>query len=591
MRKWLSSVLVLIACATGASAQPGGPSGWQVERDSNGRVVAQRDAHGNWSTYRPAEGGRSTTITHFRNGVGEWQEKWIMDEEGRRVAELVRPGVPRLDDYARVLRLFGLAPGRPIPETTMGWDLMGERQRFSAESPFGSFERIESAGEQEVERRETTTVLGRSLSVTVKGTEQGFLLVDDAGGWRAERFGSGGLVSASDAHGVIARVERDQLGRPVAYRLGEVGVLRFTYSDSTPQWTAKELVDLRDGHVLFRWETAVRAGAAGPEAQSMTTRPRATVRLLIPGHGAVAEWDETLYPTGVMVARVGDHPYGLVPLMGNGDVVRSLTMFEERAARGWDRIDYTDEQLFVHVVTDAGDSDTAEQTAIVVLPRTAPEAVSRAAGAASRLSAPPIASVLDARSLRRTVAPLISVRPCGSPNVGCTCIDWNDGQEVRCPTTTDGGDGDGGGGGSEPPEPTGGGGGGTGFPSANPLTPRQTFILNNAMPRALKALTDHESCRKLFENLNRPDGAWVLDNTTYKNWSQNSNCSGNNAFTLPNWMTVYLCQGFETLSVSTAAATLIHEALHSAGKLEAPNYPDEMTSPEIQAMVERECHL
>jgi hypothetical protein len=586
MRIFLSSVAVLVLSTAALAAD--GPSGWKVERNEEGEVVARRDAYGNWSSYRSTDQGRSTTITHFRNRAGRWQEKWIRDAEGHRVVELVRQGSPRLGDYVRLLRRFGVSPGKPVAEAELGWQKStdDDAARFIVESPFGRFERLELLVGGAVVRRETTSVLDRSFGVEIVPSEGGYLLRDEAGGWRGESYDAAGLVSARDAHGDLVDVERDHLGRPVSYRLGELGLLRFTYGDSTPQWVSKEVIDLRSGEVLFRWESAVLPGTVGPEAEAVTTRPRASIRFLIPGHGAVAEWDETLYPDGVMVARVGDHPYALVPFDPQLDIVRSVTIFEASAARGWDRVDYTDDQLFVHVTTDAGDSDSAEQTAIVVLPRHAAAKAERKGAAA-----PAVSVAVERSALRRQAAPLISVRPCGDPNVGCTCLDWNNGQEVRCPETTGGTDDGGGGDGSEPPEPTGGGGGGGGYPTADPLTPRQTFILNNAKPVAQRALADHESCRDLFADLNRTDGAWVLANTTYRNWSQNSNCSGNNAFTVPNWLTVYLCSGFEALGVNDAAATLIHEGLHSAGMLESPKYPNEMTSSQIQALVEQACHL
>lgn len=57
-------------------------------------------------------------------------------------------------------------------------------------------------------------------------------------------------------------------------------------------------------------------------------------------------------------------------------------------------------------------------------------------------------------------------------------------------------------------------------------------------------------------------------------------------------MTVFLCQDFEDLPEHTAAAILIHEALHSAGMLELPKFQNAtMTSRQIQEMVENACNL
>lgn len=368
MRPWLAAVVVALVAAIPAAAQKG-PSGWQVETAPDGRLEVHRDGFGNWSTYQRSEDDRRRINTHYRNGAGRWQEMWIFDQQGERVAEIVQPGASGVADYVKVLRLFGLTPGKPIPGSVGGWESGDEPSRYGMASPFGKFELMNLDGAGGIERRETTTVLGRSFSVELVRTEDGTLLRDDAGGWRAERHDAEGLVSARDEYGPIVRVERDDRGRAVAYWLGELGVLRFTYGDASPQWTTKELIDLRDGQAVFRWDTTMPPGALGPDAQSVKSRPGAAIRLFVPGHGSIAEWDPVLYPEGVMVARLGNDPYALVPFERDLDLVRSLTLFELFTARGWDRIDYTRDHLFVHMTTDAADSDTAEQTAIIVLPR------------------------------------------------------------------------------------------------------------------------------------------------------------------------------------------------------------------------------
>lgn len=92
---------------------------------------------------------------------------------------------------------------------------------------------------------------------------------------------------------------------------------------------------------------------------------------------------------------------------------------------------------------------------------------------------------------------------------------------------------------------------------------------------------------------NRTNGQVVIELTTYRDWNTNSSCGcGAPAFTVPNHLTVFFCLPFERLSVNDAAATIIHEALHSAGLTEKPNYPNaEMNSSEIQRMVETACGL
>lgn len=436
MRVWQGAVLLVALAGVSAAAQRG-PSGWQVESSPDGRLEVHRDRFGNWSTYQRSEDGRRRINTHYRNGAGRWQEMWIFDQQGERVAEVVQPGASGVADYVNVLRLFGLTPGKPIPGSKIEWESAGEPSHLSLKSPFGTFEHVDLGGADGILRRDTTTVLGRSLSVEVVSTEDDTLLRDNAGGWRTEHYDADALVSARDEYGPIIRMDRDEHGRAVAYWLGEVGVLRFTYEDGTPRWTAKELIDLRDGRVIFRWDTAIPPGAAGPDAESVKSRPGAAIRLFVPGHGSIAEWDPVLYPEGVMVARLGNDPYALVPFDRGLDVVRSLTLFEPFTARGWDRIDYTRDHLFVHMTTDAADSDTAEQTAIIVLPRRSAADEHERIGESASLPSSPGGAGIEPR--RQTAK--LEVVPCGSENPGCTRITWNSGSSISCPD--EGGDTDG----------------------------------------------------------------------------------------------------------------------------------------------------
>lgn len=596
MKRRLGALLVAIIGTSTAAAQQG-PSKWRVESGPDGQLEILRDPYGNWSTYRRSDDGRKWIHTHYRNGAGHWQEIFLFDQGGERVVEVVRPHASGIADHVGVLRLFGLAPGKPIPATSIAWESNDDPTRFVALSPFGKFEHVDLGGADGVERRETTTVLGRSLTVEVMSSDEGRLIQDDAGGWRAERYDDQErLVSARDEHGPIVRVERDELGRAVAYWLGQVGVLRFTYDGSSPQWTLKELIDLRDGHVIFRWETATPPGTIGPDAQSVKSSPGAAIRLFVPDHGTIAEWDPLLYPEGVMVARLGHFPYALVPLDGDLDVVRSLTLFEMRTARGWDRIDYTSNQIFVHMTTDAADSDTAEQTAVIVLPRRPADDDHRSIGSSSQRT-----------TERSRQSAELEVAPCPDPNIGCTCYTWNSGTSISCPDGGDDGGGDpplgggtggsGGGGSSGDDGGDGAGdgdgdGGGGSTLNGNPLRPEQLSKLRRAQPIAREALENRAGCSRLFADLHRKNGLAVLDLTTYRDWSDNSNCTGVPAFTIPNWLTVFLCRDFEDLPEHTAAAVLIHEALHSAGLLEKPQFEQAtMTSSQIQDLVEAACNL
>jgi len=54
---------------------------------------------------------------------------------------------------------------------------------------------------------------------------------------------------------------------------------------------------------------------------------------------------------------------------------------------------------------------------------------------------------------------------------------------------------------------------------------------------------------------------------------------------------VYLCSSFVNQTASMQAALVIHEAMHSAGQKESPQYPGYPTSTELTNLVRSKCNL
>jgi len=68
-------------------------------------------------------------------------------------------------------------------------------------------------------------------------------------------------------------------------------------------------------------------------------------------------------------------------------------------------------------------------------------------------------------------------------------------------------------------------------------------------------------------------------------------CDRNLAFTVVGSRVTYICPDFEGLSDQDAAKVIIHEALHTAGLEESPQYRRAKTSWEINSMVAKNCQF
>ena len=114
---------------------------------------------------------------------------------------------------------------------------------------------------------------------------------------------------------------------------------------------------------------------------------------------------------------------------------------------------------------------------------------------------------------------------------------------------------------------------------------------------ATRRVQDVGSCSDLFAELG-VDGRETLASALY--WPVFSHrdakelCGGRNlAFTVVGSPMTFICSDFERLSDQDAAKIIIHEALHTAGLKERPQYRGHgvMTSREITAMVAKNCHF
>jgi hypothetical protein len=114
---------------------------------------------------------------------------------------------------------------------------------------------------------------------------------------------------------------------------------------------------------------------------------------------------------------------------------------------------------------------------------------------------------------------------------------------------------------------------------------------------AAQRVQEVESCSRLFAELGA-DAVQILGGSYY--WPVISYrdakqlCNGRNAaFTTVGSPMVFVCDEFERLSYQDAATIIIHEALHTAGLKERPQYRGigVKTSREISSMVAKNCLL
>ncbi len=124
------------------------------------------------------------------------------------------------------------------------------------------------------------------------------------------------------------------------------------------------------------------------------------------------------------------------------------------------------------------------------------------------------------------------------------------------------------------------------------LSPLLKYQLSGAYRTAVGVLRKEAACRALFEPFGR-DGEAVLARSRFVDAGDGDRtcATGAPAFTTVGGTNIKLCRSFGYLSPSTAAALLLHEALHSSGLRESPAYPGAMTAGGITAVVRAGCKL
>jgi hypothetical protein len=130
---------------------------------------------------------------------------------------------------------------------------------------------------------------------------------------------------------------------------------------------------------------------------------------------------------------------------------------------------------------------------------------------------------------------------------------------------------------------------------AHRLQPRVRLQLTAGWRLALAQLNDFEECRALFRDLGA-DPFQSLARTWYTSAATQDETAichqrGASAFTSLGSPRVVLCDRFVSQSRRLAAATVIHEALHRAGRSEWPHDPHGLESSEITSLVRERCRL
>ncbi|MEM6795618.1 MAG: hypothetical protein AAF725_16690 [Acidobacteriota bacterium] len=149
----------------------------------------------------------------------------------------------------------------------------------------------------------------------------------------------------------------------------------------------------------------------------------------------------------------------------------------------------------------------------------------------------------------------------------------------------------------------GGGGGGSSGETlhGNPIFGVTLARVNAAKSKAISALEGSTQCGNLAHDSQAlgqtlsPGRRDIVDTirnkAKYREWNDHQTCSTAAAFTTPYSYNTYICKNrFTNLSTRQAAAILIHEALHSAGLLEKPQFSSaSMTTAEITQYVLSKC--
>lgn len=505
--------------------------------------------------------GRLESVLYTSPEFGLWKESFVRGSEGLPVIRHFAAVGTGTEVLAAHLKDLGLAPGVTPASRDGAVKAVAGGTLFTAENGFARTETFYPTGWREppgpdgkMWKRQRTEVMGASLTAEgFKYPDGRFEVTDDFGGWRIVRYEIQDekhyLVEAADSHGSLVRIRRDERGRISRALLVNRYELRYSYDGASPDWIRKTLVDLVKNRTLARitaQNAARRVNLPGIDS-SIPPHPRTTAHMVgVAGGPMVAEWDDRSGPGGTAIAAFGDEPYALMPFEGGPTSARVLQFHNKypvylHGAMSYvtERLDYTETHARIWLQTDLANGLGEARTQVLELTR--------------KEQAPPVNGWQDAPE---------------------------DGGFPYLPGSNGGNDGGGG-----------GGGGGDGTPgNGNPIPPDQQFSLNQAHSLALDKVESVESCGDLFNGLNETNGADMLHMTEYREWESNDACNGSvAAFTHIGSREVYLCNLFFGLSRTVQAATLIHEALHSAGMPEDPPVAGALSTTQIQQMVNQQC--
>jgi hypothetical protein len=229
--------------------------------------------------------------------------------------------------------------------------------------------------------RQSTEVLGQTMTVTSVISSDGVLTTDDRGGSRVEAYGrfptatcdrgpegTGCDVAwfdvARDNQGSIVEFVRGDFGFPVAVRFGESLVLRYKFRPPLPARPSRvrpgdvwrepsswDLIDLRTSEIVIDSVDAAKV-ASGRPVLSVSFR----------GVGRVLRFEDGL-PFAVAPGKSG--LYALLPLKKTSDLWRIVHANGDMSQRYRFRVDYTDDLVRVEI----RNGEYGERSVVVEAPR------------------------------------------------------------------------------------------------------------------------------------------------------------------------------------------------------------------------------
>ena len=344
---------------------------WGYRYDEAGREVEMVDEHGDRNQRTYDSQGRIVEQNFFRIRSGRWKERYIKDAEGGVVALIVDSETPKLD-VEEICRHLGLRIDQEAPLAQIDWN---ENENGRTVKIANHFARITAweprvpEGEDSRFLRVTTETLDRSLTIERKTEGRTVIITDDLGGWRREKSVAAVKI-IEDRSGIIARLFRSEYDRILQLDLGERFFVRYVYkSVLLSKIKTKEIVDRGTGEVVFRYESAIPPNEESPRAHEVDRQPRPKATAFLPTHGPVAAWDSILYPHGAAVFSIHRNPYAFMPLEAGAALRRVVFLFDTLGPWQPELIEYTDDDIIFHLLTDVEEHGTGHRWMIFRIPR------------------------------------------------------------------------------------------------------------------------------------------------------------------------------------------------------------------------------